>query len=105
MRKTIICIFLLFSLFYCKKESYSEKQLVEIYARTELLPPQEAASYIKKFGLDNKENREEYYNMLRELSSDREKWIEFLEKVDEYKKNVIDVEKQKQRSINENVNK
>jgi len=99
VRLWILITLSILSFSYCKKDDYSDK-LVEIYARVELLPPSEAANYIKQYGLDDKENREKYYNMLRDLSSDREKWQEFLEKVDDYKKNVIEVERQKKENRN-----
>jgi hypothetical protein len=69
-----------------EKSRYSENRLVEIYARVELGNIEKASEVVKQYELDNEQKREAYYNALQELATNREKWEEFLKKVEEYRR-------------------
>lgn len=81
-------LFLLTFLFACggTNQQYSESKMLEIYSVLELEPPAKAQKVIQKYKLDNSHNREAYYEQLRELSTNQDKWEDFLKKVDDYKK-------------------
>ena len=88
MKKILILMLLIISIsFYsCKKSSqFTEEKLVEIYASVELDPIEKSIETVKKFGLDDETKRDNYYNALRDLSTDRDKWEKFLTRVDQYK--------------------
>ena len=70
-----------------KSENYSENDLVEIYARIELEPVEKSIAMIEKYELDNEKKRDAYYNALREMATHREKWENFLTRVDQFRQN------------------
>ena len=85
----LFILILFFSLLFtgCKKaKKFSEENLLEIYTAVELEPVVTASKVAKKYGLNDEKKRDRYYEALRNLSTNQEKWQNFLRKVDEYKK-------------------
>jgi len=56
-----------------------------MYANIELEPMEKALDHIKRYDLDSEGKRDDYYNALRELSTDRTRWVNFLAKVDKFR--------------------
>lgn len=97
MKKTFFIILTL-SLFLIlgacsKKEEYSQSELVEIYARVELESVDKSVAMVEKYGLSNENKRDAYYNALREMATDKEKWEKFLIQVEEFRDNHLVKEK------------
>jgi len=76
-----------------KKQEYSQSELVEIYARVELESVEKSVSMVEKYGLSNEKKRDSYYNTLREMATDKEKWEKFLGQVEEFRDNHLAKEK------------
>jgi len=88
MKKIILSALVILTLSFisCNKSSqFSEDKLVEIYASVELDPIEKSIETLRKYGLDDETQRDKYYNALRDLSTDRDKWEKFLTRVDQYK--------------------
>lgn len=101
MKYIFVTIFLL-SFFFVScgssadSEPVSKGDLFEIYVAVQVYGGKKAINVVKKFGLDKRENLLKYYEKLRTLSTNEEKWKDFLKRVD------IERQKHSARRLNRN---
>lgn len=62
-----------------EKEEFTYKEVVEIYSIQGARVGKEREEIIKKYNLSNIKVKNQFYSQLSELSSDKDKWKQFLE--------------------------